>query len=110
MFYKIVDDMWYQDRVVNDFENLLSYLGDYYTIKIILTPYHPLIWSNPKQPLVKAMKIVEEKTLQIAKKNSIDVVGSFNPNNLNCLEVDFYDAMHSKPSCLKKIGNYLIDN
>ena len=26
------------------------------------------------------------------------------------LEVDFYDEMHSKPSCLKKIGNYLIDN
>ena len=45
--------------------------------------------------------------LQIAKENSIDVIGSFNPYNISCSEFDFYDEMHSKPSCLKKIGNYL---
>ena len=108
--YKIIDGAWYQDRAVEDILSLLKYLKKHHEVKFILTPYHPLIWSNNNLPLVKAMKIVEKKTLEIAKESNIDVLGSFDPYNLDCDENDFYDEMHSKPSCMIKIGDYLVKN
>ena len=49
--------------------------------------------------------IIEGKVHNIAKQYKIQVIGSYNPNNIGCLENEFYDGAHPMDTCLMKLEN-----
>ena len=46
---------------------------------------------------------VEKKFRNLALQNSIKVIGSYNPRNSGCKEIEFHDFMHPMETCMKKI-------
>jgi hypothetical protein len=104
--YKIVNNFYYQDFAIKTFEKLIQHLiNSKVEIVFILTPYHHRVWSNTEQPIIKTLNIIERKVHDIAKKYKIQVIGSYNPKNIGCLENEFYDGVHPMDTCLMKLEN-----
>ncbi len=103
--YKIKKDHWFDDRSIQLFIQLAIHLQKKYNIIFIMTPYHPAVWKREKQPVVTAMKIVENKVREIAKSLNVEVLGSYNPDKIGCASDEFFDAMHPKDNCLMKLEN-----
>ena len=107
--YKIIKNSYYQDYAIETFEKLINQLKkSQINVVLVLTPYRHKVWSHPKQPIIKNLNIIESKVHEIAKLNGIQVVGSYNPNTLGCLENEFFDNQHAMDSCLIKLENRLI--
>jgi len=104
--YKIVNHSFYQDNAIKTFKKLILHLMDSkINIVFVLTPYHHRVWGHTDQPIIKAFNIIEDKVHDIAKQYKIKVIGSYNPNNVGCLENEFYDSMHPSDICLMKLEN-----
>ena len=104
--YKIVNNSYYQDNAIKTFEKLIQHLMDSkINIVFVLLPYHHSVWSHPDQPIIKAFNIIEDKVHDIAEQYEIKVIGSFNPNDIGCLENEFFDSMHPIDKCLMKLEN-----
>jgi hypothetical protein len=104
--YKIVNNFYYQDFAINTFEKLIQHLiNSKIKVVFILTPYHHSVWNHTEQPIIKVIDIIEGKVHDIAKKYKIQVIGSYNPDNIGCLENEFYDSMHTTDICLMKLEN-----
>jgi hypothetical protein len=104
--YKIVNNFYYQDFAINTFEKLIQHLiNSKIKVVFILTPYHHSVWNHTEQPIIKVIDIIEGKVHDIAKKYKIQVIGSYNPDNIGCLENEFYDNMHPTDICLMKLEN-----
>jgi|SaaInlV_100m_DNA_6_1039743.scaffolds.fasta_scaffold04825_2 hypothetical protein len=104
--YKIVNNFYYQDVAIKTFEKLIQHLiNSKITVAFILTPYHHRVWNHTEQPIIKAFNIIEGKVHDIAKQYKIQVIGSYNPDNIGCLENEFYDGMHPMDTCLMKLEN-----
>ena len=109
--YKIIDNFFYQDNAIKTFEKLIQHLiNSKVEIVFILIPYHHRVWSHTEQPIVKAFNIVESKVHDIAKQYKIQVIGSYNPDNIGCLENEFYDEMHPTDLCLMKLERKIVKN
>ena len=104
--YKIIKNSYYQDYAIETFEKLIKHLKkSQINVVLVLTPYRHKVWSNSKQPIIKNLNIIESKAHEIAKLNGIQVVGSYNPDTLGCLENEFFDNQHAMDSCLIKLEN-----
>ncbi len=101
--YKIVENVWYSENAVKTFNLLLKYLQQRYKVILVLAPYHPAIWKHEDQPIVTAMKVIEDKVHEIAKSLSIKVLGSYDPEIVGCTAGDFIDDMHSSADCMMKL-------
>ena len=102
--YKIIKNSYYQDYAIKTFEKLIKQLKkNQINVVFVLTPYRHKVWSNAKQPIIKNLNIIESKVHEIAKLNGIQVIGSYNPNTLGCLENEFFDNQHAMDSCLMKL-------
>ena len=102
---KYDEGQWYQEKALKLFVNLINYLKEDFNIIFILTPYHPAVWEIEDQTLVKAMKNIELKTHEIANSLNVKVIGSFDPNHINCTKEEFFDPVHPKDTCLSKLEN-----
>jgi predicted amino acid racemase len=76
-------------------------------MQTVLNLYYQRVWSRPGQSIIKAMNIVEKKVHEIAKRNGIKVIGSYNPNNIGCLDSEFYNSVHPMEKYLLKLYNFL---
>lgn len=87
------------------FESTLQYLKNRNTTVILfLPPYHPIVYmkidSDPNYFMVKESELYFR---DLAKKENITLIGSYDPDVQNFTSVDFYDGMHARPEALKKI-------
>ena len=86
------------------YKKFLNYLTNVHKKKVILlmSPYH-----LPSYELtIKTMPYyneLEKKIRDLGQIENVKIIGSFNSSLTNCGENEFYDAMHPKNSCLKKI-------
>lgn len=73
-------------------------------IAFFLAPYHPEVYQviEKKYPMVIN---TENYIAAYAKKNKIQVYGSYNPLKLGLNASHFYDGMHSKEIAIRKILN-----
>lgn len=103
VLYKIKDGQQFTQRGVDLFEKLIRFLEKKgIEVIIVMTPYHPNVWlseSKTRSALIEMESVVRN----IAKKDNIDVYGTYNPNNISCPGNEFIDHMHAKSSCLEKI-------
>jgi len=104
--YKIFKDSYYQEYAIKIFEKLVQHIiNSQVNVVFVLTPYRHKVLSNTKQPITKALNIIEGKVHEIAKKYKTQVIGSYNPYSIGCLEDEFFDNMHPMDKCLMKLEN-----
>ena len=86
------------------YKNFLNYLTSVHKKEIILTmsPYHLPSYELTVKKMPYYLDL-EKKIREFAKIKNVKVVGSFNSSLTNCFENEFFDYMHPKNSCLKKI-------
>ena len=101
--YKIIDNDWTQDLAINEFNKFLKILKERFNVVLVMTPYHPDVFTIKNQPILNAIRIVEKKAYEIANKNDLRVIGSFYPHLSNCEKNEFWDSGHAKVDCLKKL-------
>jgi hypothetical protein len=46
---------------------------------------------------------IEQMYKDIATRTGVQIVGSYNPAQVGCNKFEFYDGMHPKESCMKKL-------
>lgn len=93
----------YDERSKEKLETLVKYLQNFgVNITLVLSPYHPDLFKMMK--LDKPIFLdIENWFKKFGKKNNINVIGSYNPATINCQKEEFYDGMHPKISCMKKL-------
>jgi hypothetical protein len=106
----IIPEKWYDENAIEIFIKLVNQLKNNFNVIFLITPYHPYVWSNEKQPAVKAMRNVELKINEIAKMVQVDVVGSFNPEKVGCDRDEFIDEIHATDLCLSKLEKVYVSN
>ncbi len=94
------------DKLIN-YERLLKWVtSSGATPYILLTPYHPLVWSNNEANKLLSLKSIEKINKKIAQKIGVTSFGSYNPIFIGCMEYEFSDASHAKDTCLGKISTH----
>lgn len=71
-------------------------------VVLVLSPYHPLTYQLIQQ---EARDIIENESIfrEIASSHDIKLIGSYNPEEVGCLVGEFYDGMHPKDECIRKV-------
>lgn len=71
-------------------------------VYLIMSPFHPSLFEERKSDIrVKNLQLLENK-IRKELNSKINIVGSFNPNNLNMVDSNFVDGFHMNE---KSIGN-----
>lgn len=75
-------------------------------IVFLLLPWHPILYKSltTEEQYRKLFETMEYIT-QLAQKNNIRTIGSFNPKECGCDETSFYDGGHLNSKGLKIIFN-----
>jgi len=104
--------LWSMDPYENSayaemiFEKFLSRLKTSNKVVLALSPYHPKLYQFMATKDDKFIKI-ENEFRYLAKKLGIQVIGSYDPEKVGCINSEFYDGMHPKSSCMRKIMNQI---
>ena len=86
------------------YDNFLDYLINYHKKEVILvlSPYYnPSFEFTVKK--IPAYLEIEKKFIDLAAKHNIKILGSYDPKLANCKNYEFYDSMHPKDDCMKKL-------
>jgi peptidoglycan/LPS O-acetylase OafA/YrhL len=116
-----------QNKIISEFDNLLKYgmfpyvpannskeifedfvrnISKKYRVILVLVPYHPKFYQKIENEREVYLDI-EKDFIDLAKKNKINIIGSYNPSKIGCSDGDFYDGMHPNNNCMKKILSLL---
>jgi hypothetical protein len=91
-------------KIIGDFKKLIKDIKGNSQIEFFLAPYHPTVYEVVKNDYPMVLK-TENFINDFAKQNSIQVLGSFNPNIISINEDYFYDGMHLKEKGIMRILN-----
>lgn len=86
----------------DDFESLVNYYKKKTEVVVVLSPYHPVAYDLMQKDR-RVFLGIENSFVEMGKRLGIKVVGSYNPGVVGCEPFDFYDGMHPKASCMKKV-------
>ena len=92
----------YSESSRSQFESLLRNLKSDYRVSLILPPYHPRAYRAMQRENLVYLQI-EQMFRDIAIRTGVQIVGSYDPTQVGCSESEFYDGMHPKSSCMKKV-------
>lgn len=94
-------------EMIRILQELLTYYGDSTNIIFMITPYHPDLYKKflTEKPILLE---IEDEFRELAKVNNIKIIGSYNPAINSCAASEFYDGIHPKGSCVKKILKGLV--
>lgn len=73
-------------------------------IVIVLNPYHPHVWKCVSAMTCDAMQTVEPAVRELAQRQGLRVVGSYNPAVFGFAETDFRDDAHLSKDELRRVG------
>ena len=95
---------WVNEIAVKLFIRLVNHLQQQkFKIIFVLVPYHPAVWDIAEELGITEINVVESKVHEIARLIGVQVIGSYNPNHIECTADDFFEASHPKATCLTKI-------
>ena len=100
----------FSDENYKIYKSFIEYLTDVHNKEVILvlSPYY-----LPSYKLTIREKPfyldLESKFKELSKKTNIKIIGSYDASSIPCDDSEFYDNIHPKASCIKKITN-LINN
>ena len=90
----------------NDYSNFIDYLKNYHKKEVILVlaPYYSPSYELTLKK-IPAYLDIEKKFTSLAAKYKIKILGSYDSKLVNCKNNEFYDSMHPKDVCMKKLIN-----
>jgi len=72
---------------------------------LLMTPYHQNVWMLQDSQNVLAMASTEAVVREMSSQLDVLSIGSYRPDFVSCLPIDFYDYMHPMASCIAKFTN-----
>lgn len=96
---------------VQQFKRFLAYLkAENISIAIFLAPYHPLVEAHQLgRRDWKITQNAESAVRNIAAELDIPVVGAYSARAVQCTDAEFYDGIHARESCMRRIIASLTD-
>ena len=75
-------------------------------VVLVLSPYRPSLYDLMQ---LQDRKILEIESIfkDIAVTNGVQLIGSYDPTKVGCSTEDFYDGIHPKDNCMKKVFSEL---
>lgn len=93
----------YDENRLRKYTSLILFLKESGVhVVIVLSPYHPDLFQRIKLEKPEFLK-VESEFRSIASNMSIPIIGSYDGALVGCDATEFYDGMHPKESCMKKV-------
>jgi hypothetical protein len=92
----------YSESARDQLESLLKKLRVKSSICLILSPYHPTAFEIMQRENLPHLQI-EQMYRDIANRTGVQIVGSYDPAVVGCSKFEFFDGMHPKGSCMKKV-------
>ncbi|HUP88519.1 MAG TPA: acyltransferase [Longimicrobiales bacterium] len=84
------------------FEKFIATLSGHRNVVLVLSPYHPVLFDFMKHQRPEFIDI-ERKFREVSSAYGIHIVGSYDPSIVGCDSGEFFDGMHPKDSCMKKV-------
>ncbi len=96
----------FSDDYYNMYNNFINYLVkvENLNVVLVLSPYHKPSYDLTIQKKPYYLDI-EKKFKDLAKRNNIQIIGSYDSSKVGCADDSFYDAMHPDDDCMKKVIN-----
>lgn len=89
---------------LNEFNAFMKYLKkENIKVTIFLPPYNPIPYDILQKQKKYKIDEVEKYLKAYAEENNLQILGSYNPHNLNLVMTDFFDGMHLKDKSIKNI-------
>ena len=101
--FRVLKDEYFQDNAYFEFEKLINYLSKNFEVMLLLTPRHTNNFNVEYQKTRNALNFIEKKVYNLSNKTNINLLGSYDPNKVNCNREEFVNYLYAKFSCLKKI-------
>ena len=98
-----MDDFEYDNQSIKNLEIFVSYLqSNGVKVNFILSPYHPELYQlmTSKKPIFLE---IEDWFRDFASRNDVGINGSYDGDLVGCSNDEFYDGMHPKESCMRKL-------
>jgi len=90
------------------FKKLVLRCRDFGEVVLVLTPYHPKLYSKMQQR--KEFLDSENRFRLLAETTGARIIGSYDPSVVGCSEDDFYDGMHPKEKCMDHVISILLSD
>lgn len=71
-------------------------------VVVLLIPYHPLAYKD--NVMGEALSEVSQRLSRMAGEFGVQMKGSYNPADVECIANEFFDDMHPKGSCLERLN------
>jgi peptidoglycan/LPS O-acetylase OafA/YrhL len=84
------------------FERFLKHHKVDRRIILVMSPYHPAMFDMMKHERQQFLQI-EDKYRNLAARNEIEIVGSFDPVTVGCPVGEFFDGMHPNDQCMMRL-------
>ena len=98
--YKFSDEYY---EIYKSFIEHLTYIHNKEVV-LVLSPYHLPSYKLTIQEKPFYLDL-EAKFKKLSNETNIKIIGSYDSSSIPCDDYEFYDYMHSKDSCMKKITN-----
>jgi peptidoglycan/LPS O-acetylase OafA/YrhL len=96
----------FSDEYYEIYKSFIEHLTDVHNkeVVLVLPPYYLPSYKLSIQ--AKPFYIdLERKFKKLSKETNIKIIGSYDASSVSCDDDEFYDDMHPKDSCMKKITN-----
>lgn len=96
----------FSDEYYEIYKSFIKHLTDVHNkeVVLVLPPYYLPSYKL----LIQAKPFyidLEKKFKKLSKETNIKIIGSYDASSVSCDDDEFYDDMHPKDSCMKKITN-----
>jgi peptidoglycan/LPS O-acetylase OafA/YrhL len=88
-------------------EKFISASSKHHKVVLVLAPYHPKLFEFMKNHRREFLDI-EKQFRDLSYRLGVHIVGSYDPSRVGCKSEEFYDGMHPKDSCMKKVLSQLL--
>lgn len=93
-----------QSKAIDDYLALLRWIRAKGSEPILLlTPYHENVLKVAESNNSVAIRATEPIVRQVAKRENVRIIGSYDPVRAGCEPTEFLDFMHPSPSCLARL-------
>ena len=96
----------FSDEYYEIYKSFIEHLTEVHNkeVVLVLTPYHLPSYKITIQEKPFYLDL-EAKFKKLSKEKNIKIIGSYEASSIPCDENEFYDHMHPKNTCMKKIIN-----
>jgi len=96
----------FSDEYYEIYKSFIEHLTNVHNKEVILVlpPYYLPSYKLTTQEKPFYLDL-ESKFKELSKATNIKIIGSYDASSIPCDDNEFYDYMHPKDSCMKKITN-----